>query len=313
VDEAGNESPPGGPAHVSPRDTEPPGPIVGLRATLDAERRAVELGWEPSTEPDLRGYFVYRGDAPDSLIRVTPRPCLADECVFADDGYKGRGLLPGSSVVYAVSAVDLSYNEGPHVYTTVEVPDNVAPDAPFSLSARLQPDGSVRLAWMVRREEEIERFLVYRTVRDRTIVVAEPAGETSRWTDASIRRGVATEYRVTAVDVTGNESAPSEPVVVTSTDIVAPATPRGLRVDPAEEGALVRWEPGAEDDVAGYIVYRSRYRGARPERMTDGLVADARFEDPAGRPGMLYAVRAVDSSGNESGTSPAVVFEEAEP
>jgi hypothetical protein len=47
--------------------------------------------------------------------------------------------------------------------------------------------------------------------------------------------------------------------------------------------------------------------------MTDGLVADARFEDPAGRPGMLYAVRAVDSSGNESGTSPAVVFEEAEP
>ena len=312
VDHAGNESAPGGPAHVSPRDAEPPGPVVGLRARLDEERRAVELSWEPSPAADLRGYFVYRGESRDSLIRLTPAPSFAGEETYTDSGYEGRGLLPGSSVVYAVSAVDLSYNEGSTVSTRVEVPDNVAPDAPFSLSARLDPDGAVRLAWMVRREEPISRFVLYRTADGITEVVARPDGNEARWIDAQARRGVLCEYRVTAVDAAGNESERSDPVRVVPTDIVAPEPPGEVRVRAIEDGARISWERSPSPDLAGYLVDRLRYDGARPDRLTDGPVAGESFTDPHASPGMRYTVRAVDTSGNTSAATDPTLFEEDE-
>lgn len=312
VDSAGNESAPGGPAHVSPRDSEPPGPIAGLQALLDEERRAVALSWEASPEADLRGYFVYRGESRDSLIRLTPSPAFAGEEAYTDAGYEDRGLFPGASVVYAVSAVDLSYNEGPPVYAGVEVPDNVAPDAPFSLSARLDPDGTVRLAWMVRREEQITRFVLYRAADGVTEVIARPEGGETRWTDAQAARGVRCEYRVIAVDAAGNESERSQPVTVVPTDIVAPDPPGGVRVRPVDDGAAITWEHSPSPDLAGYLVDRIRYAGARPERLTESPVVGETFTDSDARPGMSYAVRAVDTSGNTSAAVGPVPFEEGE-
>ena len=67
------------------------------------------------------------------------------------------------------------------------------------------------------------------------------------------------------------------------------------------------------DDLAGYRVYRSRYRGARPEIVSDGIVGLTRFTDTGAKPGAVYAVSAVDTSLNEGPRSGAVTFEEAAP
>jgi hypothetical protein len=86
------------PVCVTPVDTFPPAPPGGARAI--AGDGAVDLIWEPNSEPDLAGYLVLRG-APgdDTLTRLTRAP-------IAEARFTDRAVTPGTRYVYAVVAVD---------------------------------------------------------------------------------------------------------------------------------------------------------------------------------------------------------------
>ncbi len=65
------------------------------------------------------------------------------------------------------------------------------------------------------------------------------------------------------------------------------------------------WDYGTEKDLAGYEVFRAATSGGPYTRLTTRLLARPTFTDssaPAGTPS-YYVVRAVDTSGNESGPS----------
>jgi hypothetical protein len=92
------ESEPSALACVTPRDTFPPAAPRGLQAV--AGDGAVSLIWEPAAEPDLAGYLVLRGVAPDgALERLTQAP-------IAETTYSDATAKPGVRYVYAVVAVD---------------------------------------------------------------------------------------------------------------------------------------------------------------------------------------------------------------
>jgi hypothetical protein len=64
---------------------------------------AINLIWEPNTEPDLAGYIVLRGREPaETLQPITPAPIV--EAAFTD------AVQPGIAYVYAVRAVDKAGN-----------------------------------------------------------------------------------------------------------------------------------------------------------------------------------------------------------
>jgi hypothetical protein len=108
--------------NVDVRDTFPPQTPQGL-AVADPMRAAdgsyaVDLSWEPNTEPDLAGYFVYRRDtgtqAPSARmnVQVLPAPAFHDAAIMA-----------GHTYAYAVSAVDKDDNESARsAESTVEIP-----------------------------------------------------------------------------------------------------------------------------------------------------------------------------------------------
>jgi hypothetical protein len=89
------------PAAVTPRDVFPPSAPAGLSAVPGLD--SVELVWERNTEPDLKGYRVYRAAENEEL------QLLAD----AVDGpaYSDRTVESGKKYRYAIRAVDQDGNE----------------------------------------------------------------------------------------------------------------------------------------------------------------------------------------------------------
>jgi len=136
--------------------------------------------------------------------------------------------------------------------------------------------------------------------------------------DKSIRFGESYEYRaqrVSRVSVSGKQlelsGEWSAPVRVEAIDIFPPAVPTGLvavAVTSENGGPAaidLSWEPDAESDVAGYIVYRRE--GAAPwQRLSPAEpVVGPAFHDAQVQTGhsYFYSVSAVDQGGHESARS----------
>lgn len=312
TDASGNESKRGGPVTIIPLDTEPPPRVEGLEASLDEDKRIVRLAWKPSPSPDLKGYHVYRADKGDAMARLNGAPLEAGRRpTYEDGGYKQKGLVPGAKLVYAVTAVDQSYNESEKALLEVTVPDKVAPPPPLSASARPTDEGHVLLSWQRSLARDITRQRIYRSEeqKKKAAVVAELERDAATWIDRSVARGRPYFYRITAVDAAGNESEPSPEMRVVPTDVRPPPQPLDLDAEVERGGVRLRWQPPPADDVADYVVYRSLYKGGRWERLTREPIDRAEYLDRDGRAGVRYAVSARDTSGNEGARAEAAAHE----
>jgi hypothetical protein len=90
-----------GPVAVKPVDVFPPSVPAGLSANASVGR--IGLTWDRVTEPDLRGYRIYRGlkgEALSVFIDMVDTPAYSDRQVEA-----------GKTYVYAISSLDQAGNE----------------------------------------------------------------------------------------------------------------------------------------------------------------------------------------------------------
>jgi hypothetical protein len=99
------------------------------------------------------------------------------------------------------------------------------------------------------------------------------------------------------------ESDAPNPVCVTLTDTFAPAAPANLKSVGSEGVINLIWDANGEPDLAGYLVFRGTGAG-EPAQITPTPLQEPHFEDavPTGAR-YVYAVKAVDKSGNVSGFS----------
>jgi len=140
--------------------------------------------------------------------------------------------------------------------------------------------------------------------------------ESGRALDRTARFGEAYEYRaqrVETVPLEGRElELPGEisaPVRVEVKDVFPPDPPQGLAAVAVADGKILAidlsWQPNTEDDLAGYVVYRSEEGGAWVRISPAALVNVASYRDMSVRAGQTYryAVTAVDRGGHESARS----------
>jgi fibronectin type 3 domain-containing protein len=98
---SGAESEISKPVMITPEDTFPPATPSGLTAVATA--RSIEVSWDPATEPDLKGYYLYRWLDGQRPLRIGD---LLDTPAYSDHDIKS-----GTQYMYAVSAVDQRGNE----------------------------------------------------------------------------------------------------------------------------------------------------------------------------------------------------------
>jgi len=105
--------------------------------------------------------------------------------------------------------------------------DTTPPAAPNGLTA-IGGDGTVALDWADNAEPDLRSYRVYRRASDGSWPAAPTATvSASAHTDSGRTNGTTYDYRVTAVDGSGNESAPSAPASAT-----AKAPPANTAGDP---------------------------------------------------------------------------------
>ncbi|MGV3723704.1 MAG: phage head spike fiber domain-containing protein, partial [Actinomycetota bacterium] len=122
VDGSGNASAYSNPVSVSipvPPDTTPPAAPAGLTGALTSD--AIQLRWNPNTDPDVAEYRVERGTNSTSSFSALSSPTSA--------GYADAAVTAGNSYSYRVRAVDVAGNVSA-ASTTVTVAVPLAPPAP---------------------------------------------------------------------------------------------------------------------------------------------------------------------------------------
>ena len=97
------------PIRVQALDVFPPAVPFGLAAVATAAsagvEAAIDLSWQPNTEPDLAGYIVYRREGGESWQRISPAQPLVGPA------FHDPRIQPGRTYRYAVTAIDQGGHE----------------------------------------------------------------------------------------------------------------------------------------------------------------------------------------------------------
>jgi hypothetical protein len=134
--------------------------------------------------------------------------------------------------------------------------------------------------------------------------------EDTAFEDKRIEWGAERCYVVRSVQTVEDlklESEASPETCVKLVDTFPPAAPEGLTVVAAVGAMNLIWNPNAEADLAGYVLWRAIPAEGTLTAITPAPIKETTFLEsvPAGTR-VAYAVQAVDTAGNTSSLSPRV-------
>ncbi|HEV3455761.1 MAG TPA: hypothetical protein VHG32_04335 [Thermoanaerobaculia bacterium] len=187
----------------------PPQPPEGVTVAPQADGIVVE--WK--AVPESGGHAVYRRAATE---RFSSKPLAVISPPATR--YLDQTARFGQSYIYSVTAVDAKQ---PLVESAIKAEqeihyvDRYPPPVPEELVAVAEA-GRVRLVWRQSEAPDLAGYIVYRkgaATGEFVRLTAKPISTTS-YVDTTVASGQAYDYRVTAIDQTGNESAPSAEVHV---------------------------------------------------------------------------------------------------
>ncbi len=305
IDRVGNESEFSNAISGRPADSTAPAPPDSLFARV--ESRYVTLTWLPPADRDLLGFYVYRRRSDQEFLRISGRPLAPDSLTFQDTGYKLKGLWPGKSYEYGVTALDNMYNESPMATIQITVPDDEPPTPPVTSYARSTPEGLVEITWQPSMALDVVGYRIYRG-QDGVdpILFLETNDSTYATIDSTAERGKSYAYQVAAVDEAANESLRTKGTIVVPRDLVAPPAPENVKAVVDTAGVRITWDPVGVSDLAGYNVYRSDIPTGTAVKLTSTPILETSFRDPEGKAGLYYRVSSLDTSGHENAEGEAV-------
>ena len=217
---------------------------------------------------------------------------------------------------YKYRLVQVGGNGTVNVFATGDA-DTARPTHPLavSVSARIEGDHPV-LSW---QSAPYVRYHVQRADKSdgpytRLTLMPLPsmtADQSMRYDDSNVRPdGRNYYYQVVAYSMLNQPGAVAQSVAIVTPDRTPPVPPAELDAENRPAAVMLRWNAGAETDIAGYTLYRGEVNHQQVEqavewtRLTKDLLTSTTvmFEDTALVPGHVYqyAISAVDSSGNES-------------
>ncbi|UCG70182.1 MAG: hypothetical protein JSV09_03965, partial [Thermoplasmata archaeon] len=302
ADEVPNYSLLSGIACGVPFDFTAPLAPTGLTVTYGSTSDSLSLTWDPNSESDLAGYYIFRStteDGPYTLINILDQVT----------GYVDIGLDSGVTYYYVIGAFDevpnnSSFSNEANFTTLITVP----PAAPVGLTVSVIPSGNaLNISWHANSEPDLAFYSIYRSVDNLSFTwLADIFTGTEYFVDIDLKNGVTYFYLLTASDGVPNESPLSMVVNGTPTDLEVPFSPTDLVVFPGFTPFELQlfWNASISSDVRGYNIYRSTTKGGPYEFINSTFLVTY-----CGDKGLLdgttyyYVITAFDEIPNESSFS----------
>lgn len=189
------------------QDLIPPPDPTGLSGTAGDTK--VTLSWNGVSDPALNGYKVYKNGVLYATVPGTTATVT--------------GLVNGTSYAFSVSAIDKSGNESgktsPINLTPVgpPPPDTTAPAVPTGLTGKAGNKQAI-LSWSANKESDLAGYVIYQDGQKLKTVTGT--------TDSigNLTNGKTYSYRISAIDNSGNESAKSNEVKITPSEMIEVVT-----------------------------------------------------------------------------------------
>lgn len=277
-------------------------PLAPQGVSAESRDGAVVLTWRQSTEPDVRGYYVFRADRYNGpLTQVSPLIAL-DTVQYTDSsGY----LSSRGHYWYLLQSVN--YSGVTSLYSTPVAASPLGTDTAATPASfySYQDDDNVRLMWPIPDDPLIVGYHVFRTDSNtawRQLTDEAIPYDRGEYVDTTVASGKTYRYRLRPVGADGVTGESSHSVTVTVFRAVA-LPPDNVRVRRDGSALVIAWYGTLQDDVAGYHVYR-RTEGEAARRLTDNVVSAGTisYRDSDIHPGerYFYSVSIVDTLGRES-------------
>lgn len=298
-----------------------PVPIDDLRYTIDD--KGVELNWtypvktvRGSDLVDISAFDVYRAVvALDEVCDTCPIPfgepleIPGGETIEAKKPrtavYQTSLLRPGHKYFFKVRSRN-SWWAASGDSNIVSFVWALPPVAPSGLNAEVA-DSRVTLNWQPVTSlvdgSAVEGDISYQLFRSDEGKEFEPLGEalaTTRFSDSRVINGRTYFYRVQSLlDYQGHEvtGGVSETISAAPVDQTPPPPPVGVAAVQTDDGVKIVWEP-ADDDVAGYRVYRRTAEQRQPELIGEVAAPYSLYVDaqPPATVRSYYSVTALDQA-----------------
>ncbi len=207
------------------------GPSAPANIGLTASGTGIALSWTANTEGNLAGYNLYRSTSAGGTYTKV------NSALLTTTNYNDTSALAGVTYYYQLRAVDYHGTEGASATANGTRGSDIAPPASPSNPTSVGSTGSISLNWLNNTEADLAGYNVYRSASPDGTFVKLNSGllTSSDYIDLSAPVAATSYYRITAVDTTGNESAPavtnnyrpasgsvpSAPTSLTSTSITA--------------------------------------------------------------------------------------------
>lgn len=227
-------------------DVDPPAVPKDLDGSIDS-LGIVRLSWTGSNEPDLQGYYLFKGLFRNTeLAMITPDPLT--EWTYMDTVSMETG---NDTVFYQIRSVDIRGNGSNFTPRLALVKPDVFPPAPPQITAIKNNGKTLTLEWTTSPSPDVVAYRLYRrqfNQEEDYVLIQE--WETSeypdQYQDSLVAPGQAYGYVLQSTDDAGLISEYSQPVSATLKDfgLRAPIQNFSAAQAPDEKAITLSWEYG---------------------------------------------------------------------
>jgi len=273
--------------YVSPLEPAPPSNLEAVPI-----KDGVKLRWEPSGEPDIKGYFVCRAVSfSDSLLPISP---LVTSEEYVDTSNTLRGTL---QYRYAVRALNTSNRSGAlsdEVRVRPDIP--TLPKPPQNLFA-FPKENSIYLNWNDPRDAEptVIGYVIYRaqasggTPDFKPLKRLEGMPDQISWFDSTVEKGVRYVYAISCLDAFGGEGIKGK-LVEAMIAIERMPPPSDLHATGVQDGIRIEWENYEESTLKATVLYRQE-QGKELEKLATINLPTSEYIDKKVKSGIVYYYR----------------------
>jgi uncharacterized protein len=238
-------------------DSIPPGPPLGLKGEIN-ENGLVTISWQPNNEEDIYGYRVYK-----SNIRIEEQSQVTIEPIIRTSFTDTVNLNTlNKEVFYSVMAIDRNQNHSKlSTLLSIPLPDKIKPQ-PVVFLPVTSDENAVNLSWIRSSSPDVSRYFVYRKISDQQEWLKLSALEITqdtvvRYRDITAPAGITSAYTVIAVDHSGLESDPAQPVSAVKIDnkLKPKVIWKPARMIKDKASVILNWEYN-QTSVVSFRIYK---------------------------------------------------------